>query len=114
MNLIEQVPYRYLPEDFEKKFESVVTTPYALADPQRVHEAYREALDEIMHAARPGFGGLAVTEHGQSSYDMAPNPNILASAVAYATELEGLKVAVFPLGRSLGKARQPLRVAVRR
>ncbi len=111
VNLIEQVPYRQLPDDFEKHHESVVTTPYELADPRLVHAAYREALDELMHAARMGFDGLAVTEHGQSCYDMSPNPNILAAAVAYATEVEGLKVGIFPLGRSLGKAREPLRVA---
>jgi len=33
VNLIQQVPYRYLPEDFEKKYESVVTRPCALAEP---------------------------------------------------------------------------------
>ena len=46
VNLIQQVPYRYLPQGFETTHESVVTTPYELADPRRVHEAYREALDE--------------------------------------------------------------------
>ena len=110
VNVIQQVPYRYFGEGFEHQYESVVTTPYSLVDPQRVHEAYREALDELMHAARMGFDGLAVTEHAQSAYDMAPNPDILAAAVAYATEVEALKVAIFPLGRSLGKAREPLRV----
>ncbi|MGH7803410.1 MAG: LLM class flavin-dependent oxidoreductase [Candidatus Binatia bacterium] len=111
VNVIQQVPYRHLPHDFENRYESVVTTPYALAEPALVHAAYREALDELMHAARMGFDGLAVTEHAQSCYDMAPNPDILAAAVAYATEVEGLKVGILPLGRSLGKAREPLRVA---
>ena len=111
VTLIEQVPYRYLAEDFETRFESAVTTPYALVDPARVHEAYRNALDELMHAARLGFDGLAMTEHGQSCYDMSPNPNLLAASVGYATELEGLDPAVVLLGRSLGKTREPLRVA---
>ena len=42
---------------------------------------------------------------------MAPNPTLLASAVAYATELAGIECGIFPLGRSLGKAREPMRVA---
>jgi alkanesulfonate monooxygenase SsuD/methylene tetrahydromethanopterin reductase-like flavin-dependent oxidoreductase (luciferase family) len=42
---------------------------------------------------------------------MAPNPNILEAAAAYATEAEGLPVGIYPLGRSLGKSREPLRAA---
>ena len=72
---ILQVPYRHLPDDFEKRFESVVTTPYhALVETEKVGDAYRDTLAEFMHAARAGFDGLAITEHGQSSYDMAPTP----------------------------------------
>lgn len=107
----QQVPYRDLPDDFEKRHESVVTTPYALTEPAKVHSAYRHALDEIMHAARAGFDAIAVTEHAQSSYDMAPNPNIIEAAAAYATEAEGIATGIYPLGRSLGKSREPLRAA---
>ena len=108
----QQIPYRYLPDDFENRFESVVTTPYYdVTEPARVAEAYRDALDECMHAARAGFDGITITEHGQSSYDMAPNPDLLEAALAYATEVEGLNTAIYPLGRSLGKSREPLRVA---
>lgn len=108
----QQVPYRELPSDFEKRYESVVTTPYFdVIESQNVTRAFRSALDELMHAARAGFDGLAVTEHGQSAYDMAPNPNLLESALAYATEVEGIDTAIYPLGRSLGKTREPLRVA---
>ena len=35
----QQVPYRDLPDDFEKRYESVVTTPYALTEPGKVHSA---------------------------------------------------------------------------
>ena len=88
----QQVPYRELPDDFEKRYaESVITTPYfELTEPAKVHTAFRNALDEIMHAARAGFDGIAITEHGQSCYDMAPNPSCRAAALAYATEAEGL------------------------
>ncbi len=111
ITLIEQVPYRHFAKDFAEHHEAAVTTPYGLAEPAKVHEAFRNSLDELLHAARSGFDGIAVTEHGQSSYDMAPNPSLLASAIAYATESEGLPTAIMPLGRSLGKAREPVRVA---
>lgn len=108
----QQVPYRHLPPDFETRYESVVTTPYhTLVKPELVVSDFRDALDECMYAARAGFDGLAITEHAQSSYDMAPNPDLLESALAYATEVEGLKTAIYPVGRSLGKTREPLRVA---
>jgi alkanesulfonate monooxygenase SsuD/methylene tetrahydromethanopterin reductase-like flavin-dependent oxidoreductase (luciferase family) len=110
---LQQVPYRELPADFEKRYaESVVTTPYfEVTEPAKVHQAFRQALDEAMHAARAGFDAIAVTEHGQSSYDMSPNPDILESAIAYATESEGIRIGIYPLGRSLGKSREPLRAA---
>lgn len=108
----QQVPYRHLAEDFEQRFESVITTPYhEVTEPQHVAAAFREAMDELMHAARAGFDGLAVTEHGQSSYDMAPNPDIIEAALAYATEAENIETAIYPVGRSLGKSREPLRAA---
>ena len=108
----QQVPYRYLPSDFEDRYESVVTTPYfELTEPSKVAEAFRDALDECMVAARSGFDGITITEHSQSVYDMAPNPDLLQSALAYATEAEGIEVAIYPVGRSLGKSREPLRVA---
>ncbi|GAA5119396.1 LLM class flavin-dependent oxidoreductase [Haloechinothrix salitolerans] len=108
----QQVPYRHLPSDFQHHHESVVTTPYhQLTEPDLVHHAYRDAFAEMAHAARAGFDAIAITEHGQSCYDMAPNPNLIAAAAANTTEAEGLTTAIYPLGRSLGKSREPLRVA---
>ena len=107
-----QVPYRQLPGDFEQRFESVVTTPYhEVTRGDGVRDAFRDALAELMHAARAGFDGLAITEHGQSSYDMNPNPDVIAGALAYSTEAEGIQTAIYPVGRSLGKSHEPLRVA---
>jgi alkanesulfonate monooxygenase SsuD/methylene tetrahydromethanopterin reductase-like flavin-dependent oxidoreductase (luciferase family) len=108
----QQLPYRQLPDDFVRRHESVVTTPYHdLVGPKGARAVFGDALEELMHAARAGFDGLAVTEHSQTSFDVCPNPDLLAAALAYATEAEGLQTAVYPLGRSLGKSREPLRVA---
>ncbi|HTK64275.1 MAG TPA: LLM class flavin-dependent oxidoreductase [Pseudonocardia sp.] len=111
ITLFEQAPYRYLPDDFERHNLSVCSTPYSYATRDGVYTSIRDFMDELMTGARCGFDGVALTEHGQSSYDMVPNPDLMASALAYQTETEGLDVAIFPMGRSLGKAREPVRVA---
>jgi alkanesulfonate monooxygenase SsuD/methylene tetrahydromethanopterin reductase-like flavin-dependent oxidoreductase (luciferase family) len=106
-----QLAYRQFPADFEKRYDSAVDTPWGLVDPQEVRAAHRDYLDGLMLAARSGFDGLVVTEHAQASYDMSANPSLTANALAYATESEGLDVAIYPAGRSLGKTREPLKVA---
>src|SRR5688572_21881996 len=106
-----QNQYRTLPTDFQDKHDGTVTAPWSLADTGEVRAAFRDYLDHIMQAARLGFDGVAFTEHGQTTYDMVPNPSLVASAMAYATETEGLEVAIYPVGRTLGKAREPVRVA---
>jgi alkanesulfonate monooxygenase SsuD/methylene tetrahydromethanopterin reductase-like flavin-dependent oxidoreductase (luciferase family) len=111
ITLFGQAPYRFLPADFEQHFSSVCDPPYALVTDGGMYSSYRQYLDELMTAARLGFDGIAVTEHGQSVFDMNPNPDLVASALAYATEVGGLDVAIYPMGRSLGKAREPVRVA---
>ncbi|MEZ5264758.1 MAG: LLM class flavin-dependent oxidoreductase [Acidimicrobiales bacterium] len=110
---VQQFTYRDFPPDFPQRFpESVVTIPYhELVDPQRVRGAFRNGLDEMLHAARAGFDAVAVTEHGHCTYDMSPNPDLTAAAFAYATESEGIEVGVQVLGRTLGKTREALRVA---
>jgi len=100
-----------MPEDFAQNYESVCDVPYSLTTPEGVYSSMRDFLDELMFGARSGFDAVAVTEHGQSSYDMVPNPDLIASALAYMTESEGIDVAIYPMGRSLGKSREPLRVA---
>jgi alkanesulfonate monooxygenase SsuD/methylene tetrahydromethanopterin reductase-like flavin-dependent oxidoreductase (luciferase family) len=111
ITLFSQAPYRELPDDFELRHESVCSTPYALTSRDGVYSATRDFVDMLMFGARLGFDGLGVTEHSQSSYDMVPNPSLIASALAYMTESEGLEIAIVPMGRSLGKAKEPLRVA---
>lgn len=112
LTYFQQVPYRHLSEDFEHQHASAVTTPYRmLVDRKRIVSDYRDALDEMMYAAHAGFDAIAATEHGQSSYDMVPNPDVLLSAIAYATMSAELDIGIYPIGRSLGKTREPLRVA---
>lgn len=113
VSYFQQVPYRHLGDDFAEQYpESVVSTPYfEVTEADHVRSAFRDALDECMHAARAGLDALALTEHSQSSYDMSPNPDLLAAALAYLTEVEGLPCGIYPVGRSLGKSREPLRVA---
>ena len=109
--MFEQAPYRYTPEGFENNHSSVVTPPYSIVEPERMRESLFSAYAELLHAARTGFDGICVTEHSQSSYDISPNPTLLASAVACAAQAEGLDVAIGVLGRSLGKTREPLKIA---
>ena len=68
-------------------------------------------MDELLAGLRAGFDGVAVTEHGQTSYDMTPNPNLPAAVLANAIRLERPEAALIVLGRSLGKTREPLRIA---
>lgn len=108
----QQLPYRHLPDDFASKHDSIVTTPYFdLVDPRLMHQAHMHYIDEMLHAARCGFDGVATTEHGQAAYDVLPNPNLQMAALAYATQAEGLNTALACLGRALGKSKEPLRVA---
>lgn len=109
----QHVPYRHMPSDFRSRHpESVITVPYhENVDPDLLHGDLKAALDEAMHAARAGFDAIGFTEHGQSSYDINPNPDLPAAAFAYASEAEGLETGIYVLGRSLGKSREPLRVA---
>ncbi len=113
VNLFQQVPYRFLPEGFEDQgISSVVSTPYAeLVEPERMFDSYRWFMDEVLAAMRAGFDGIAVTEHGQTSYDMMPNPNLPAAVLANAIRTERPETALIVLGRSLGKTREPLRIA---
>lgn len=113
LTYVQHFPYRHLPDDFAARYtESVVTVPFhELVDRSLMHTDLRSGLDECMYAARAGFDAVALQEHGGNSYDISPNPDLGAAALAYATEAEGLPVGIYTVGRSLGKSREPLRVA---
>jgi alkanesulfonate monooxygenase SsuD/methylene tetrahydromethanopterin reductase-like flavin-dependent oxidoreductase (luciferase family) len=111
--MFQQAPYRFMPDGFEDRgVPSVVSTPYEeLVEPGRLFDSYAWFMDELLAALRAGFDGVAVTEHGQTSYDMTPNPNLPAAVLANAIRQERPEAAVIVLGRSLGKTREPLRIA---
>jgi hypothetical protein len=57
VSLFEQVPYRYMPEGFENRHNSVVTAPYQVVEPARMTESLFSVYAELMGGARAGFGG---------------------------------------------------------
>jgi alkanesulfonate monooxygenase SsuD/methylene tetrahydromethanopterin reductase-like flavin-dependent oxidoreductase (luciferase family) len=111
--LFQQAPYRFLPDGFEDRgVSSAVSTPYGeLVEPARLFDSYRWFMDEMLAALRMGFDGVALTEHGQTSYDMVPNPSLPAAVLAHAIRVERPDAALIVIGRSLGKTREPLRIA---
>jgi len=63
VSLFEQVPYRYIPDDYGDHNSSVVTAPYQVVDPDRMHESIFSAYAELLHGVRSGFDGIvAVSE----------------------------------------------------
>ena len=57
-------------------------------------DSYRWFMDELLAALRAGYDGVAVTEHGQTSYDMTPNPNLPAAVLANAIRTERPETAL--------------------
>ena len=83
--MFQQAPYRFMPAGFEDSgVPSVVSTPYELVEPGHLFDSYGWFMDELLAGLRAGFDGVAVTEHGQTSYDMTPNPNLPAAVLANA------------------------------
>jgi hypothetical protein len=60
VSLFAQAPYRALPADFEQRFESVVTTPWDLVDPDEIPASFRDFLDQLMAGARYRAPALAI------------------------------------------------------
>ena len=112
VNLFQQAPYRFMPAGFEDSgVPSVVSAPYELVEPGRMFDSYQWFIDELLAAVGAGYDGVAVTEHAQTTYDMTPNPNLPAAVLANAIRTNSPETALIVLGRSLGKTREPLRIA---
>ena len=102
------MPYPYLPDDFDEKYPSPsLTFPNRFFDRDTGHRLYHRYLDELEHAERLGFDGIAVNEHHQTAYGLMPSPNIMAAALARRTE----RARIMVLGNAIGIRGNPLRVA---
>jgi alkanesulfonate monooxygenase SsuD/methylene tetrahydromethanopterin reductase-like flavin-dependent oxidoreductase (luciferase family) len=111
ISMFHLMPYRNLPADFEKKYQSVwVDPPYwELADSTKVGQYYNWTLDELIHAARAGMDGICVNEHHQNAYGFMPSPNLMGSVLARATN--DLNCAIVQMGATLPTTVPPTRVA---
>jgi alkanesulfonate monooxygenase SsuD/methylene tetrahydromethanopterin reductase-like flavin-dependent oxidoreductase (luciferase family) len=102
------MPYQYLPDDFDEAYSSPsLTFPNKHFDRELGNKLYHRYLDELEHAERVGFDGLAVNEHHQSAYGLMPSPNIMAAALSRRTE----RAQIMVLGNAIGIRGNPLRVA---
>ena len=103
------MPYRDLPEDFEKRYESIwVTPPNQLCDPKMVNQYYKWSLDELELADRLGFDAVGVNEHHQNGYGFMASPNLMAAALARRTPNNS---AIMVLGNTLALYSPAVRVA---
>jgi alkanesulfonate monooxygenase SsuD/methylene tetrahydromethanopterin reductase-like flavin-dependent oxidoreductase (luciferase family) len=102
------MPYPYLPDDFDEKYSSPsLTFPNRHFDRETGHLLYHRYLEELEHADRLGFDGIAVNEHHQTAYGLMPSPNIMAAALARRTG----RAKIMVLGNAIGIRGNPLRVA---
>lgn len=102
------MPWPYLPEDFEEKYDSAwIWYPNSEFDPQKGHELYNTYLDDLIYAEELGFDGVCVNEHHQNAYGLMPSPNLFASILARQTKR--VKIAV--IGNALPLYNPPTRVA---
>ncbi|QRK09726.1 LLM class flavin-dependent oxidoreductase [Archangium violaceum] len=111
VSMFHLCPYRDLPADFEKRYQSSVVDPpfFEVANPEQAGRTYNETLDELIHAAKAGLDGICVNEHHQAAYGFMASPNLMASALARATR--DLEVAIVVLGATMVNSSPPIRVA---
>lgn len=109
--MFELYGHRELPDDFERRYESVwVDPPFAeLASGARYGDYYRWSLDESVHAARAGMDAVSIPEHHQNAYGGVPAPNLFGAAFAYATR--DLNVGVMQQGSTLPTTMPAIRIA---
>ena len=65
VSMFHLMPYRDVPDDFEKTHRSAwFTVKWSeFADAQKVVDYYKWTLDELGYAAELGFDGVCVNEH---------------------------------------------------
>jgi alkanesulfonate monooxygenase SsuD/methylene tetrahydromethanopterin reductase-like flavin-dependent oxidoreductase (luciferase family) len=105
------MPHRELPDDFEKRYSSIWVTPpfHELADAKRVGQYYNWTFDELIAAAKAGADGICTNEHHQNAYGFMPNPNVMGSVLARATN--GMDTAIVQMGATLPATQPPVRIA---
>ncbi len=105
------MPYRDLPDDFDKTHDSAwFTLPFeGIADRKKVAQYYNHTLDELIHAASVGFDGVCTNEHHQNAYGFMVNPNMMGSVLARATR--DRKTAIIQMGETAVFLNPPIRVA---
>jgi alkanesulfonate monooxygenase SsuD/methylene tetrahydromethanopterin reductase-like flavin-dependent oxidoreductase (luciferase family) len=105
------MPYRYLPEDFTQKHDSVwVTIPSYLYDREKGHILYNDFIDQYEYAIDLGFDGVGFNEHHGNAYGLDNSPNIMAAMVARKIR-QTEKTCLLLLGDSLALYNPPIRVA---
>ena len=98
MNLM---PYRDLPENFNKDYESVyISIPRTLYDPEKGHDMYNDYISQYELAIDLGFDGVGVNEHHANGYGLMPSPNIIAGTLARKIK-DSEKACLIILGNSL-------------
>ncbi len=100
--------YPHLPKDFDETQDSGwVTVPNSLWDRDKSRGLLRGYIDQLIYASQIGFDGMVLNEHHQNIYGLMPSPNIIAAALAHATQRGKIVV----LGNLLPLHMNPLRVA---
>jgi alkanesulfonate monooxygenase SsuD/methylene tetrahydromethanopterin reductase-like flavin-dependent oxidoreductase (luciferase family) len=89
--------YNEIPDDADRYHATWVDYPNALFDPQRGHELYRKHLRLFRLAEELGFPAVALNEHHNTQFSMAPNVSVLAAAVAVQTQRVRILVAGVPV-----------------
>ena len=105
ISMFHLMPYRDLPDDFEKRYHSVWVDPpfQELTTPEKAGMYYNWTLDELIYAAKAGMDGVCVNEHHQNAYGNMPGPNLMGSVLARATA--GMDVGDRADGRDAARRR---------
>jgi alkanesulfonate monooxygenase SsuD/methylene tetrahydromethanopterin reductase-like flavin-dependent oxidoreductase (luciferase family) len=105
------MPYRELPADFEKRYNSAYIDPvlFDVGNADKVGEYYNATLDEMLHAAKAGFHGLCTNQHHQNVYGFMANPSLMGAVLAKQTN--GQNTAIIQLGSTLPSTTPPTRIA---
>jgi alkanesulfonate monooxygenase SsuD/methylene tetrahydromethanopterin reductase-like flavin-dependent oxidoreductase (luciferase family) len=105
------MPYRELPADFEKRYNSAYIDPvfFDVGNADKVGEYYNATLDEMLHAAKVGFHGVCTNQHHQNVYGFMANPSLMGAVLAKQTN--GQNVAIIQLGSTLPSTTPPTRIA---